>query len=63
MAGYVVLYQHVVFKYGDLVEPVFFAHDHLAVHAFAAGQEFCFGHDRATASGGAPFTAALTLGF
>ena len=63
MAGYVVLYQHVVFKYGDLVEAVFFAHDHLAVYAFAAGQEFCFGYDRATASGSAPFTAALTLGF
>ena len=63
MAGHVVLYQHVVFKYGDLVEAVFFAHDHLAVHAFAAGQEFGFSHDGATASGGASFTAALALGF
>ena len=63
MPGDVVLHEEPVLQDGDLVEAVGLAHDHLAVHAFAAGQEFCFGHDRATASSGTSFTAALTLGF
>jgi len=61
-AGDVVLDEQPVLEQSDLVEAVVLTHDHLAVHAFTAGQELSLGDDGATAPGRAALAAALTLG-
>ena len=60
--GDVVLHEEPILQDGDLVEAIGLAHDHLAVHGLAAGQELGLGDDGPTTSGRPPLPAALTLG-
>ena len=62
MTSDVVLDEQPVLEQGDLIETVLLAHDHLTIHALAAGQELRLGDNGAAASGRASLTAALPLG-